>query len=799
MMGINSGVVSVSVDASSLWSGYYEGTVTVFDSRATNNPQSVTIKLNVYGSTYPPSGNLDAPAENQECMGAFLVAGWALDDIEVQQVKIYRDPVGSEQGLIFVGDAVLVEGARPDVAAAFPDKPFSYRAGWGYMLLSYMLPGAGMDNWYTLYAYAYDKDGQSTVLGQKTIHCVNNQNNKPFGTIDTPTQGGTAYGSLFYNFGWVLTPQPDYIPYDGSKIWVWVDGVPLAHPSYNNYRADIATLFPGYANSNGAIGVYEMNTMSYPNGVHTIAWSAEDSGGQTEGLGSRYFSILNVTSPSPNSGIGSPTELKEKPLSYLDGVQADWKEIKVRTGYSVNAEKNRNGADDKGEHKIDMKEVDRLEIELAPDENKDDIENFEGYYQFVDKLIPLPVGSTFNASEGIFYWMPGPAFIGDYEFVFVKANKNKVKTQKKIKVKIGKDLPPLGDIILSARPDNLTTAEELGRKGPSACGETTLIATALSPAQIPPLAEPLIPTYYIYGYDGRLLAEYDSSGACVKDYIYFGGMLLAEYKPATSAYYYYTSDPINSVRLITDGTGSVVYSAAYGPYGAVEKEWVTTYNPELKYSGKEREKGAQADYFGARYYTNATFRWLSPDPVMDIQKAIENPQRWNRYAFCGNNPVTYWDPDGRKDININIIRFYESSTATIGMFYIPELKISGYTLERPWKENMDFVSSIPEGSYPAFIRTTRRIQLKDVKDRDAVQMHSGYTMEDTKGCILANTSVDFDNKTLLGDSRKLMESITTGMREEKNRDNNAKYRVNIINISIPGIMRYLDKKSENKK
>ena len=131
-----------------------------------------------------------------------------------------------------------------------------------------------------------------------------------------------------------------------------------------------------------------------------------------------------------------------------------------------------------------MKEVDRLEIELSPDENKDDIENFEGYYQFVDKLIPLPVGSTFNASEGIFYWMPGPAFIGDYEFVFVKANKNKVKTQKKIKVKIGKDLPPLGDIILSARPDNLTTAEELGRKA-LRLRRNDAYRDGASPAQIP--------------------------------------------------------------------------------------------------------------------------------------------------------------------------------------------------------------------------------------------------------------------------------------------------------------------------
>ena len=51
------------------------------------------------------------------------------------------------------------------------------------------------------------------------------------------------------NFGWALTPQPATIPIDGSTISVYVDNVPVGHPIYNQYRSDIATLFPGYANS----------------------------------------------------------------------------------------------------------------------------------------------------------------------------------------------------------------------------------------------------------------------------------------------------------------------------------------------------------------------------------------------------------------------------------------------------------------------------------------------------------------------------------------------------------------------
>ena len=119
----------------------------------------------------------------------------------------------------------------------------------------------------------------------------------PFGAIDTPEQGGVASGTSFVNWGWALTPQPNAIPTNGQTISVYVDGDFVGHPTYNVYREDIASLFPGYANSNGAAGYLHLNTTLYENGVHTIQWVVTDNAGNTEGIGSRFFTIDNEDGP----------------------------------------------------------------------------------------------------------------------------------------------------------------------------------------------------------------------------------------------------------------------------------------------------------------------------------------------------------------------------------------------------------------------------------------------------------------------------------------------------------------------
>jgi len=153
-------------------------------------------------------------------------------------------------------------------------------------------------------------------------------------------------------------------------------------------------------------------------------------------------------------------------------------------------------------------------------------------------------------------------------------------------------------------------------------------------------------TYYVYSFDGKLLSEYNGLGECLRDYIYLGDRLLAEYQPQTGQIYYYTSDQVNSTRVVTDQNGVRVFAATYDPYGGIQKIWENSYMPAMKFSGKERDSESNLDYFGARYYGNYYYRWLSPDPVINRDAALSNPQLWNLYAFCRNNPVTYWDPDG---------------------------------------------------------------------------------------------------------------------------------------------------------
>jgi hypothetical protein len=380
----------------------------VFDfapySQASGSALSTIIWCEAKGSPLeekdPPFGSFDTPGDGSTVSSSIAVTGWALDDSGVANVKIYR-----QQGntLVFIGDAVLVEGARPDVAASYPQYPNNTKAGWGYMLLTNFLPNSG-NGTFVLHAVATDAVGKTTTLGTKTIYCDNANAVKPFGAIDTPDQGGSASGSGFVNWGWVLTPQPNSIPTNGSTINVWVDGVNLGHPTYNKYRADIASFFPGYANSNGAAGFFYLDTTAYENGVHTIQWTATDSGGNADGIGSRYFTIQNTDNSGSQSQntrqkihLTGDANLSRLPVDYYEPLQ-------VKTGYNKFNQLQEIYPDDNGYLNIQVKESDRVEIRFSIS---------------ISNISPLPVGSSLDTRQGVFYWGLGPGFLGDYELVFV--------------------------------------------------------------------------------------------------------------------------------------------------------------------------------------------------------------------------------------------------------------------------------------------------------------------------------------------------------------------------------------------
>ena len=103
----------------------------------------------------PPFGSFDTPTAGGTLTGEVGVTGWALDNSGVTGVDIYRTPLPGEpvqsNGLVFIGTASRVRGARPDVATTYSAYPQADSAGWGYMLLSNMLPNQG-NGTFTLWA-----------------------------------------------------------------------------------------------------------------------------------------------------------------------------------------------------------------------------------------------------------------------------------------------------------------------------------------------------------------------------------------------------------------------------------------------------------------------------------------------------------------------------------------------------------------------------------------------------------------------------------------------------------------------
>ena len=87
---------------------------------------------------------------------------------------------------------------------------------------------------------------------------------------------------------------------------MYIDDVFRGHPTYNQFRVDIFTLFPGYANSGGAVGAFTFDSTTLANGVHTIAWGVADNAGHVSGVGSRFLTVANgAGSTAAETSIGA--------------------------------------------------------------------------------------------------------------------------------------------------------------------------------------------------------------------------------------------------------------------------------------------------------------------------------------------------------------------------------------------------------------------------------------------------------------------------------------------------------------
>jgi hypothetical protein len=343
-----------------------------------------------------------------------------LDDVEIKSIKLYYNKEG------YIGNMVFVDGARPDVAAAYPNYPYYRRAGWGYLLLTNSLK----DGVYSLTVVAVDNSGKSTTFGPRKITIDNTHTHQPFGNIDTPAPNGNASGVAYMNWGWALSPLPHMIAKDGSTIQVWVDANFMGNlGGYNGPNNAIKALFPGLKNSNGPTGFFRLDTTQFVNGVHFISWTVINDGGHKEGIGSRYFTIYN-----PGNNV-SPSVVDDEistPEMAVDFSLPSFEPLRIKRGYDLESatQENEIFPDEQGRVFQEISELQRVEIQLGSEGG------ITGYLVVSDKLERLPIGSSLDPVKGIFCWQPGPGFVGDYELVFFGKDINGTLFKKNIHLRV---------------------------------------------------------------------------------------------------------------------------------------------------------------------------------------------------------------------------------------------------------------------------------------------------------------------------------------------------------------------------
>ena len=154
---------------------------------------------------------------------------------------------------------------------------------------------------------------------------------------------------------------------------------------------------------------------------------------------------------------------------------------------------------------------------------------------------------------------------------------------------------------------------------------------------------------YWYGQNGEVLDETDGTGSvsnsAFNEYIFFGGQRVARRDSSNNVNYYF-ADHLGTARVVANSSGTILDDSDFYPFGG-ERVVVSSSGNNYKFTGKERDSESGLDNFGARYYSFAISRFISTDPKTFNGTTLGNPQRWNRYIYVLDNPLTLVDPDGR--------------------------------------------------------------------------------------------------------------------------------------------------------
>ena len=141
-------------------------------------------------------------------------------------------------------------------------------------------------------------------------------------------------------------------------------------------------------------------------------------------------------------------------------------------------------------------------------------------------------------------------------------------------------------------------------------------------------------------YNGEILTECDGDGVPVRRHLL--GMGLSHMQTLDDGMYHACyQDEQGSTAFITGDGGEVENSYVYDAFGNVleRKEGIRN---DILYRGQKYDQEAGQYYLRARYYNPVIGRFIQEDTYRG--------DGLNLYAYCGNNPVMYYDPSGHTKV-----------------------------------------------------------------------------------------------------------------------------------------------------
>lgn len=181
----------------------------------------------------------------------------------------------------------------------------------------------------------------------------------------------------------------------------------------------------------------------------------------------------------------------------------------------------------------------------------------------------------------------------------------------------------------------------------------------------------------IFDVDGNRIAEYEydasnSTSTILREYIWMMGepVAVVEYTGGTPTLYYVRTDHIGRPTFATNGSGTVVWTLEYLPFGQVR---ASTGSPiDLRFPGQwfQAESGLHHNWM--RDYDPVAGRYIEADPL----GLIDGP---SVYGYAAQNPMRYIDPTGEV---IPVAGFYAGAalaSVTIGFAYDTLLGDGCYT------------------------------------------------------------------------------------------------------------------------